>query len=183
MTMAKKPAKIARKSTAKSKPKSAHRKAATRKPVARKPARKAAPRKPSGSHKASTHKRSAPKGKTATRPQAKGKPVKPALAKPAPIKADLKAATKPIKATPVPQKTAKNGRAGPVAMPGAKTAAPGHKPSAGEIAAKIAGKRAEDASRKGKNGKHAEIAPRVLTPADVEARKRRLKSLIVLGKE
>ena len=29
----------------------------------------------------------------------------------------------------------------------------------------------------------AEIAPRVLTPADVEARKRRLKSLIVLGKE
>ena len=46
--MAKKPAKIARKSTAKSKPKSAHRKAATRKPVARKPARKASPRKPSG---------------------------------------------------------------------------------------------------------------------------------------
>src|SRR6266496_404757 len=137
MTMAKKPAKIARKSTAKSKPKSAHRKAATRKPVARKPARKAAPRKPSGSHKASTHKRSAPKGKTATRPQAKGKPVKPALAKPAPIKADLKAATKPIKATPVPQKTAKNGRAGPVAMPGAKTAAPGHKPSAGEMAIQV----------------------------------------------
>src|SRR4029078_13141191 len=29
----------------------------------------------------------------------------------------------------------------------------------------------------------AEIAPRVLTPADVEARKRRLKTLIVLGKE
>jgi RNA polymerase primary sigma factor len=184
MTMAKKPAKIARKSTAKSKPKSAHRKAATRKPIARKPARKAAPRKPSGSHKASTHKRSAPKGKTATRPQAKGKPVKPALAKPAPIKADLKAATKPIKATPVPQKTAKNGRAGPVAMPGAKTAAPGHKPSAGEIAAKIAGKRAEDAAhKKGKNGRHSDIAPRELTPADVEARKRRLKNLIVLGKE
>ena len=54
----------------------------------------------------------------------------------------------------------------------------------GEIAARIAGKRAEDAaSKKGTNGKHAEIAPRVLTPADVEARKRRLKNLIVLGKE
>ncbi len=53
-----------------------------------------------------------------------------------------------------------------------------------EIAAKIAGKRAEDAaSKKGRNGRHAEIAPRELTPADVEARKRRLKTLIVLGKE
>jgi hypothetical protein len=42
------------------------------------------------------------------------------------------------------------------------------------IAAKIAGKRAEDAaSKKGRNGRHAEMAPRVLTPADVEARKRR----------
>ena len=37
--------------------------------------------------------------------------------------------------------------------------------------------------KKGKNGRHAEIAPRELTPADVEARKRRLKTLIVLGKE
>ncbi len=63
-------------------------------------------------------------------------------------------------------------------------AAPAHKPTAGEIAAKIAGKRAEDAaSKKGRNGRHAEMAPRVLTPADVEARKRRLKTLIVLGKE
>ena len=59
-----------------------------------------------------------------------------------------------------------------------------HKPSPGEIAARIAGKRAEDAAhKKGKNGKHAEVAPRELTPADVEARKRRLKTLIVLGKE
>jgi RNA polymerase primary sigma factor len=66
----------------------------------------------------------------------------------------------------------------------AKPAAPSHKPSAGEIAAKIAGKRAEDAAhKKGKNGKHNDIAPRELTPADVEARKRRLKNLIVLGKE
>ena len=99
--MAKKPAKIARKSTAKSKPKSAHRKATTRKPVARKPARKASPRKPSGSHKSSANKRSAPKGKTAARPQTKAKPAKPVPAKPALTKADLKAATKPVKVAPV----------------------------------------------------------------------------------
>jgi RNA polymerase primary sigma factor len=180
MNMAKKPAKIARKSPAKSKPKSAHRKAATRKPVARKPARKAAPRKPSGSRKSAANKRSAPKGKVAVRPQAKAKPIKPTLAK-----TDPKAATRPVKATTtLPQKTAKNGKAGPVPMPGAKQAAPAHKPSAGEIAAKIAGKRAEDAAhKKGKNGRHSDIAPRELTPADVEARKRRLKNLIVLGKE
>src|SRR6185312_7796340 len=60
---------------------------------------------------------------------------------------------------------------------------PSRKAAVGEIAAKIAGKRAEDAAhRKGKNGKHVE-APRELTPADVEARKRRLQTLIVLGKE
>src|SRR5205809_2362015 len=182
MTMAKKPAKIARKSTAKSKPKSARRKAATRKPVARKPARKAAPRKPSGSRKSSANKRPAPKGKIAARPQTKAKPVKPVPAKPALTKADLKAATKPVKVAPLPQKIGKNGKAAPVPMPGAKQAAPAHKPSAGEIAAKIAGKRAEE-HKKGKNGRHSDIAPRELTPADVEARKRRLKTLIVLGKE
>src|SRR5947199_175832 len=70
------------------------------------------------------------------------------------------------------------------AGPLAKGAVPGRKPSAGEIAAKIAGRRAEDAAhKKGKNGRHNDIAPRELTPADVEARKRRLKNLIVLGKE
>ena len=75
------------------------------------------------------------------------------------------------------------GKAAPVAA-GKGVTAPAHKPTPGEIAAKLAGKRAEDAaSRKGKNGRHAEIAPRILTPADVEARKRRLKTLIVLGKE
>jgi len=49
-------------------------------------------------------------------------------------------------------------------------------------AAKLAGKRAEEAATK-KGRKHADLAPRELTPADVEARKRRLKTLIVLGKE
>ena len=71
----------------------------------------------------------------------------------------------------------------PAAKPGAPVAAVAHKPTASEIAAKLAGKRAEDATKKGKNGKHADLAPRELTPADVEARKRRLKTLIVLGKE
>ncbi len=58
------------------------------------------------------------------------------------------------------------------------------KPTASEIAARLAGKRAEDAaSKKGKGSRQTEAAPRELTPADVEARKRRLKTLIVLGKE
>jgi len=61
-------------------------------------------------------------------------------------------------------------------------AAPAQKSTPSEIAAKLAGKRAEDAATK-KGRKHAELAPRELTPADVEARKRRLKTLIVLGKE
>ena len=71
----------------------------------------------------------------------------------------------------------------PAAPVVAATAVAGKKPTPSEIAARIAGKRAEDATKKGRNGKSAEIAPRVLTPADVEARKRRLKTLIVLGKE
>ncbi|HET9669702.1 MAG TPA: RNA polymerase sigma factor RpoD [Casimicrobiaceae bacterium] len=72
----------------------------------------------------------------------------------------------------------------PAPVPAAAAGKTVRKPSVGEIAAKIAGKRAEDAAhKKGKNGKAAEVAPRELTPADVEARKRRLKTLIVLGKE
>ncbi len=94
-----------------------------------------------------------------------------------------KSAAKAIK--PVAGKSTGQAVAAPAKGAGAKIAAlPAHKPTASEIAAKIAGKRAEDfATKKGRNGRHAEIAPRVLTPADVEARKRRLKTLIVLGKE
>jgi RNA polymerase primary sigma factor len=105
-------------------------------------------------------------------------PAKPtaATAPKAPVKAAGKlAAVKPDKST------TKAGAAAAVAA--ASKGVPGRKPSVGEIAAKIAGKRAEDAAhKKGRNGKHVE-APRELTPADVEARKRRLKTLIVLGKE
>src|SRR6185437_230775 len=89
-------------------------------------------------------------------------------------------AGKPV--PPKPDKSAKVVVAAPAA-PAAKSG-PARKPSVGEIAAKIAGRRAEDAAhKKGRNGKNAEVAPRELTPADVEARKRRLKTLIVLGKE
>ena len=138
--------------------------------------------------------------KIVAKPLPKGKPIR---------KADLKApkiVAKPLpKGKPVPKvevrtpkapaKPAKviAGKPGAAsAAPPAKgasakataAAAPAHKPTPGEIAARIAGKRAADAAtKKGRNGRHAEIAPRVLTPADVEARKRRLKTLIVLGKE
>ena len=191
--MAKKPAKPVRKSPAKPhsrKPaakKSAGgnaRRLASRKAAANrngKPVRKKAPHgaarsvakpkagKPLAKKKvALKHSESKLKGGKAT-PKAKvaAKPLLKVVGKPAPQ--PVVAAAKPVKGVP--------GK--PVS-----TGGPGHKPTAGEIAAKIAGKRAEDAaSRKGRNGRHAEIAPRVLTPADVEARKRRLKTLIVLGKE
>jgi RNA polymerase primary sigma factor len=116
---------------------------------------------------------------------AKGAPVTPGKAAPVvagkgvPVAAGKGAPVAAGKGTPVAA-----GKGAPVAA-GKGPAAPAHKPTPGEIAAKLAGKRAEDAAtKKGKNGgRHAEIAPRVLTAADVEARKRRLKTLIVLGKE
>ncbi len=157
--------------------------------------------------------KAAPKAKPATakaRPAAKGKApaprtparpaARPAAAKPVPAKpaAARPAAKAPVAAKP-PVKAAKTPPAAPEKLPAAgKTAAreaaataAGARPagmpvqaSRSEIAAKILGKREEAAAQKrGRNGKHAETAPRELTPADVEARKRRLKSLIVLGKE
>ncbi len=116
-----------------------------------------------------------PKAKPQAKPAAK--PTKPALAKTAPSKATIK----PEAAATV---AATGTAAAATAATAAAAAAAGKKPSASEIAARLAGKRAEDAAtKKVKNGKQPEIAPRVLTPADVEARKRRLKTLIVLGKE
>jgi RNA polymerase primary sigma factor len=154
-------------------------KKATR-PTAKKAAPKAKTVKPAATKKVAPTKRGAKpkaaqtphKATVATKPDAKvptsaGKASKPVVGKsPAQTSAP---AIKPAK-----------GAGGKVGA----AAAPAHKPTPGEIAAKIAGKRAADAAtRKGRNGRHAEIAPRVLTPADVEARKRRLKTLIVLGKE
>ncbi len=120
-----------------------------------------------------------------------GKPVAPKAVAPVAAQPAAKPAPKPApKSTPKPApkpapKLAAKSTPKPPPAPSAAAAAAaaGAKPSLGEIAARIAGKRAEDATKKGKNGKQTEIAPRVLTPADVEARKRRLKTLIVLGKE
>ena len=116
-----------------------------------------------------------PVGKAVAAPKALpvAKGAAPAKTPPAP----KGAAAKPV-AAPKGGAAGKNGAAAPAAA-----VAPAHKPTASEIAAKLAGKRAEDATKKGKNGRHAELAARELTPADVEARKRRLKTLIVLGKE
>jgi len=201
--MAKKPAKPARKSkpkpkatsrrspsatrkgTAKSRHKPAARKASSRtKPANKKPSRRAvkktASRKtpPKAVKKTGTKAKAVakklPKAKAGTKPV--GKQAKPM----APTKVANGKQMPPLKAGAKPAPVAKGA---PVAKPGAPVAVAAHKPTAGEIAAKLAGKRAEDATKKGKNGKHAELAPRELTPADVEARKRRLKTLIVLGKE
>jgi RNA polymerase primary sigma factor len=192
MTMAKKPAKPARKSPAKPKsrkpaakksagPKglTARKAASTRngKPMRKKAAHGSAVRPASG--KAKPSKPLAKKKVALKHPESKlksGKPMPKAKVAAKPLKLVGKAAAQPMATVAKPVK----------GVPGKPVvaAAPAHKPTAGEIAAKIAGKRAEDAaSKKGRNGRHAEIAPRVLTPADVEARKRRLKTLIVLGKE
>ncbi len=193
--MAKKPAKPIRKSPAKAKP----RKPAAKKKLNGKAKAAARPARKKAVPKKSTRPAAKPKKPAARKPGTMAAAKKKGSKKPLPKAkvAKLPAKGKPLAKTPTPgskpaPKTAPGlpARVAPAPVPagkGAKGAAPagipGHKPTAGEIAAKIAGKRAEDANRKGKNGRHAEIAPRVLTPADVEARKRRLKSLIVLGKE
>jgi len=156
--------------TAKTKSSSTARSAAKKKikKPAAKPLRKSAPA-PAKTTAAKT---------TAAKTPPKTPPLKVVPKEPK-VQAKLPKAAPPVKgAAPVAAALSKG--AGPKVV-----VAPAHKPTtAGEIAAKIAGKRAADAaSKKGRNGKHAELAPRVLTPADVEARKRRLKSLIVLGKE
>ena len=183
----------------KSKPaaKPASRKSTKTKPAAKKRAQsarsKVAPKKPVRKPVAKAGKKVVAKAKVTAKATAKGKPTAKVVAARTVAKALPRntgsVANKPAipakgtgKLPPV-AKGAHAGKGTPVAA-GKGAAAPAHKPTPGEIAAKLAGKRAEDAaSRKGKNGRHAEIAPRVLTPADVEARKRRLKTLIVLGKE
>jgi RNA polymerase primary sigma factor len=198
--MAKKPAHPARKTPAKARPASARNRsarapavgkkgAATRKPVVR--TGRGTSGKAGVKAKAAPAKRLTPAAKKPTpktKPVTKAKPAPKVIAKPAkPV-----AAKQPKPAIPkhggkaaalknVAPVIAKPGKPLPVApvIPGAAS----KKSTPSEIAARLAGKRAEDASKKGKNGRHAELAPRVLTPADVEARKRRLKTLIVLGKE
>src|SRR5438552_15309859 len=101
----------------------------------------------------------------------KGKTLKPVS------KAPGKVASKTVvKTTP---------KGGPSAKLPAAT--PATKPSAGEIAARLSARRTEKAlaegkAKSGRNG-GVELRKVELTPAEAEARKTRLKNLIVLGKE
>ncbi len=177
------------------------------KPAPRKPVKPAAK---TAAPKGKTTARSKPAGKSATKKiVAKGHAMQASsTTKPkAGAKVVPKGAPKQVKAVPTHDSRTKPKTSTPAAKPSTKTAAiaqhaiaakvapakagaaktaatpANHKPTTvGEIAAKLAGRRAEE-SKKGRNGKQQEVAPRELTPADVEARKRRLKTLIVLGKE
>ena len=124
--------------------------------------------------------RSAAKGKTVRRTHDKAKLVGQKTPKAAPK----------LVAKPTPQPESKQARgAGKSAPQGASakaTAAAPVKPTAGEIAARLSARRTEKALaegkvRSGKNG--VELRKLELTPAEAEARKTRLKNLIVLGKE
>ncbi len=185
---AKRPAakKTAAKPAAKGAPKSTARSAA--KPVARSPSKTAKPAAKSPPKSAKSVAKSLTKG---VKPIAKSplKGAKPVVALPKAGKSNAvgKTANVPVAGKNAAKTPGKSAGAPATGAAGAKAARAAKKavmPSAGEIAAKLAGKRAEDAaSRRGRNGKHADTPQRELTPADVEARKWRLKTLIVLGKE
>jgi RNA polymerase primary sigma factor len=153
--------------------------AARRAGKARTPARSKAPLK---------KKKAAPKAKARTSPKAPPKhsgktAVKargaPARRKPVVTKSPAPAVVKAVKT---------NGKTpGKAGVPPGKPVAPPVKPSAGEIAARLSAKRTEKALaegkvRSGKNGS-VELRKLELSPAEAEARKTRLKNLIVLGKE
>src|SRR5262252_8227163 len=121
-------------------------------------------------------KRTKPARKSAKAPH---KPV-------APVKLPKTAAKAAQQPEAKPAKTAAKIALAPQAAP-LKPGAPGGKPTAGEIAARLSARRQEKAlaegkARSGKNG-GVEMRKVELTPAEAEARKTRLKNLIVLGKE
>ncbi len=153
------------------------------KPAKRKAAPKAKARKP---------KKTLAKVKRTSRPAAKGKAQKPVAAKTYPKALPKTAVKPPVKlAAKLPGKPAAkaNGKTPGKVQAGAKgapAAAATVKPSAGEIAARLSARRTEKALAEGKaRGKNGGIDLRKveLTPAEAEARKTRLKNLIVLGKE
>ncbi|HBR27678.1 MAG TPA: RNA polymerase sigma factor RpoD, partial [Rhizobiales bacterium] len=162
-TAAKKPAKKKPASAkSRSSKKSPSRRAA--KPVAKKKPLQKVTKKTSG--KTPTHAAGKPSAKPVLSLSAKHIPLKPAANV-------AKAAAKA------------NGKGGKAAIAGAAAAAV--KPSPGEIAARLSAKRTEKALaegkvRSGKNGS-VELRKLELSPAEAEARKTRLKNLIVLGKE
>ena len=164
----------------------AARKRVAKKPVprrAKKPASKRATEKPAGKR--------TPASKAKARP---AKPVVKLAGKSAPAKLAPKTpaalATKPSK---IPKTNGKTpGKQPPAAArsgaaAGKAAAKPAVKPSAGEIAARLSARRTEKALAEGKvrSGKNGGVEARKveLSPAEAEARKTRLKNLIVLGKE
>jgi RNA polymerase primary sigma factor len=187
--------------TSRSKPKARAKPA--RRPIARKTrhagkttARKGGAKKPlaRGAKKPATKRTVAPKAKARTAKPAVKSPTRTMPGKPAP-KASAPLAAKPSK-TPAkingkmpgkqPVVVARDAVA--ASKPGAKPAVkPAVKPSAGEIAARLSARRTEKALAEGKvrSGKNGGVEPRKveLSPAEAEARKTRLKNLIVLGKE
>ena len=203
--MAKKPSKPSKKSAARSRGKarptairSAKRPArrsasAARTTRGKRAAKKRSPAKPASRSSVRGKKRLAPKvaprtaakGKVSAQSRDRSKPGGRKVAGKAPAKVPTRVAAKPVPkaAKPVAKIPAKvaaaPGKAGVAAAPG--------KPSAGEIAARLSAKRTEKAlaegkARSGKNG-GVELRKVELTPAEAEARKTRLKNLIVLGKE
>ncbi|TMG82084.1 MAG: RNA polymerase sigma factor RpoD, partial [Betaproteobacteria bacterium] len=152
------------------------------------------PRKAAKPRKA-THARKAPLKKKKSSPKAKLRTSRKAPQKP---KTTVKSrggaiGRKPTLVSKTPAlptaKTVKTNGKGPAkaAVPPGKPGAPLSKPSPGEIAARLSAKRTEKALaegkvRSGKNGS-VELRKLELSPAEAEARKTRLKNLIVLGKE
>ena len=172
-------------------------KPATRKAISKKPAAK--PLKGKVAPKTSKHAkkpaaRPAPKVQPKSKLAVAPKVVKKSVARP-PVKAVPiakkpvlklvgKPAAKPVAAKPVAVTPPVKGKA--AAAPAQPTAEDRQKLLAEQVA-KLAEKRAQALAGKGKNGKSkgsrlAEALP-VLSAADVEARRTRLKNLIVLGKE
>src|SRR4051794_4719898 len=211
MTMAKKPSKPVKKSPPKAKSRSAStQKPAGRSKPATASARKTASggKASVGKSGARTAKRPAKKVVLARKPAVKKAVAKPRAGSP---KKQVEQSSKVIRTTTHASKTSRapvskaTGKTPAKPSPKALTkvtaksepkatnrpdksaaAAPAVKPSAGEIAARLSAKRTEKALAEGKmkGGKNGVDMRKVeLSPADVEARRARLKNLIVLGKE
>jgi RNA polymerase primary sigma factor len=197
--MAKKP-KPAKKSSARAKHKArpsstAKRPARRATKATRPPRRKPAARKRGGGKVASRnalHARKRPQPKSGGRTAPKAKPTARTRDKSKLVGRKAPKVTSKVVAKPAPKAAPKQASvAGKAATPQASVkagvaTAPG-KPSAGEIAARLSARRTEKAlaegkARSGKNG-GIELRKVELTPAEAEARKTRLKNLIVLGKE
>ncbi|HEV8553002.1 MAG TPA: RNA polymerase sigma factor RpoD [Casimicrobiaceae bacterium] len=201
--MAKKSSKPAKKRNAK--PKGRARPMASRARTGKRPARrstkaarttrrKPSPARPSGgkrTSRTSLHAKKRPAPRAGRRvPKAKTSSKTRKQAKLVGRKAPPKAAPKVLpKAGPKLAKTTAKIPAKPQAAPAKAGVVPTApvKPSPGEIAARLSARRTEKALaegkvRSGKNG-GVELRKVELTPAEAEARKTRLKNLIVLGKE